>query len=68
MSLPEFTVDLGRVNHSGSIAESEVEVKRSKKSTVVRKQANKLEANGRLFSEEDDKIFIHIVVLNKADG
>ena len=67
-TLGEFVVDLGKVNHSGMIEEKEVKVQRSKKSTVVMKPVNKLDAQGRLLSEGEDKQFIHIVVNNKIDG
>lgn len=54
--LGEFIVELGRVNHSGKVHGEEVEVQRSKKSTMVRKPTNKLVGGqGRLLSEEEDK-------------
>ena len=57
----EFVVDLGLVNHSGELPEKEVEVEKSKKSTIVRK-------TGKKNNMEEDKLYIHIVVRNAKDN
>lgn len=57
----EFVVDLGQVNHSGEVPESQVEVERSKRSTVVRKTVKK---SGM---QDQEKLYVHIIVRNAID-
>ena len=57
----EFVVDLGLVNHSGEVPESQVEVERSKRSTVVRKTVKK---SGM---QDQEKLYVHIIVRNAID-
>lgn len=54
-------MDLGLVNHSGEVPEKEVEVEKSKRSTVVRK-------TGKKTNMEEDKLYIHIIVRNAKDN
>ena len=54
-------VDLGIVNHSGSVVEEDVEIEKSKKNNVLRKTIK------RKNSFDQEKIFMHIIVKNAVN-
>mmetsp|Transcript_5079 Transcript_5079/g.7688 ORF Transcript_5079/g.7688 Transcript_5079/m.7688 type:complete len:175 (+) Transcript_5079:2298-2822(+) len=59
----EFTVDLGQVNHSGAVQGDQVQVQRSKKSTIVRKTIT-----DNMFLSSENRFVIHLTVRNAANG